>query len=308
MEWWIWILIVAGAAAVCAAAVVYWNNVIRVVKYDCENEKLPEAFDGFTIAHVSDFHNKNYGRGARRVADKIAAAHPDVIVISGDMIQTEKTNHALALTASLTKIAPVYYVNGNHEKYVAGYPAFKEAMTAQGVRVLENQTEVLRRGDAQIFLSGVVDPRFYTGERDERIELFYENVKALTREDGYNVLLSHRPEFMRAYVEAGVDLVLAGHAHAGQVRLPFVGAIFTPGEKFKPHYDVGRFTEKNTTMIVSGGLGSSNPVPRIFNRPQLLFETLKSGKTALQTQDNRAIIDETSVQRRNSEHVQDDQL
>ena len=86
--------------------------------------------------------------------------------------------------------------------------------------------------------------------------------------DEFRLLLSHRPEMFADY--ADVDLVLAGHAHAGQVRLPFVGAVFSPGEGFRPRYDVGRFTEGRTTMIVSGGLGSSNIVPRFNNRPQLV--------------------------------------
>lgn len=277
MEWWLWLIIaLAAAAAVTAAALLYWNNVIRTVRYEYRSEKLPTAFDGFKIAHVSDFHNKYYGKDARRVAEKIAREQPDIIVISGDMIQTPKMKNALALVKSLVKVAPVYYVNGNHEKYVDCYPEFADKIREYGADVLDNVTRRLERRGQTLYLSGVTDPRFYAGNRDERIELFYENVKSVTVSGGFNLLISHRPEFMRAYAEAGADVVLAGHAHAGQVRLPFIGALFTPGERFRPHYDVGRFDEGGTTMFVSGGLGSSNPVPRIFNRPQLLFETLKS--------------------------------
>lgn len=277
MEFWKWLIIAIAAAAVAAvAALLYWNNVIRVVRYEFESKKLPKEFDGFKIAHVSDFHNKYYGKDAHRVADKIAAEKPDIIVISGDMIQTERMKNALALTGSLVKIAPVYYVSGNHEKYVETYKDFRQRMVEQGVTVLKNECRTVEYGGASINIGGVQDPRFYAGRRDERIELFYDNVKKAVKPNCFNLLVSHRPEFMKAYVEAGVDLALTGHAHAGQVRLPFKGAIFTPGERFHPHYIVGRYDEQGTCMIVSGGLGSSNPVPRILNRPQLLFETLKS--------------------------------
>lgn len=277
MQWWIWLLIALGAAAVLfVVALVYWNNAVRTVRYTYESDKLPESFDGFKIAHISDFHNKYYGKGARRVAKLVAKENPDIIVISGDMIQSRRMKNALALVDSLVPVAPVYYVSGNHERYVDAFPEFKENMAHLGVHILENETVALTHGNGDIALSGAHDPRFYMKRKEETSESFYEHIKGLRREGKFNLLLSHRPELMSAYVKAGFDLVLSGHAHAGQVRFPFIGAIFTPGERFSPRYIVGRYDECGTTMIVSGGLGSSSPIPRILNRPQLLIETLKT--------------------------------
>lgn len=278
MEWWMWLLIALGAfALLCVAALAYWNNAVRTVRYTYENKKLPRSFDGFKIAHVSDFHNKYYGKGAKRLVRRIANESPDIIVISGDMIQSRRMQNALALVDALVSVAPVYYVSGNHERYVEEYPEFKEKMSAMGVHILEDESVALTHGDGEIALCGAVDPRFYMRRSEESSERFYEHIKDLRVEGKFNLLLSHRPEFMSAYVKAGFDLVLSGHAHAGQVRFPFVGAVFTPGEKFRPRYIVGRYDECSTTMIVSGGLGSSSIIPRVLNRPQLLIETLKCG-------------------------------
>lgn len=276
MKWWIWLIIGLSAATVLATiALIYWNNAVRTVRYTYKSAKLPQGFDGFKIAHISDYHNKYYGKGGRRVADRVAKENPDIIVISGDMIQSCKRKNALALIDSLVSIAPVYYACGNHERYVDEYPVFVKEMRALGVHVLEDETVTLLNGDGEIALSGAKDPRFYMERGSENSAVFAGKIKKLVDKDRFNLLISHRPEFMSAYVEAGFDLVLSGHAHAGQVRFPFVGAVFTPGEKFRPHYVVGRYDEGGTTMIVSGGLGSSSPIPRVLNRPQLLIETLR---------------------------------
>lgn len=277
MPWWAWLITAIGAVAVVSAAMLaYWNNAVKVVRYDYESQRLPKSFEGFSIAHISDFHNKNYGKGANRLVKKIIAENPNIIVISGDMIQSNRMKNAIALVEALVEIAPVYYASGNHERYVEKYPLFKEHMRACGVTVLEDETVELTRGGERIFIGGVIDPRFYMERGCEREDEFAKHVKMVVRDDGFNLLISHRPEFMGAYAEGGADLVLSGHAHAGQVRLPFIGAIFTPGERFHPKYVVGRYDKARTTMIVSGGLGSSSPILRVFNCPQLLIETLHS--------------------------------
>ena len=276
MKWWIWLIIgIAAIFVLFTAALVYWNNAVRTVRYTYKSAKLPESFDGFKIAHISDYHNKYYGKGGKRVAGRVAKESPDIIVISGDMIQSRRRKNALALIDSLVSIAPVYYACGNHERYVDEYPTFVNEMRGLGVHVLEDETVLLLHGDGDIALSGAKDPRFYMERGSENSAVFAGKIRKLVQSDKFNLLISHRPEFMSAYVEAGFDLVLSGHAHAGQVRFPFIGAVFTPGEKFRPHYVVGRYDEGGTTMIVSGGLGSSSPIPRVLNRPQLLIETLR---------------------------------
>lgn len=277
MRLWMWIAIACAAlAAAVAIALVYWNNAVKVLNYDVKSKKLPKAFDGFKIAHISDFHNKYYGKGARRLVKKIAGQRPDIIAVSGDMIQTDKRKNAVMLMRELVKIAPTYYVSGNHERYVESFGEFLSEICGFGVRYLADETVFLERRESRIAVSGAVDPRFYMERGNEAADRFKERLLPLRKENEYNILISHRPEFMAAYATAGFDLVLSGHAHAGQVRLPFVGAIFTPGERFHPKYVVGRYEVGETVMIVSGGLGSSSWIPRVLNRPQLLFETLKT--------------------------------
>lgn len=246
----------------------YENNVLRIVRYDA---RMPAGFEGFRIVHLSDLHDHRFGKDQRRLVRRIEAERPDVIVITGDLIHNEYTGNALSLARQLPDIAPTYYVNGNHECILSFQAAFNEQLRAAGITVLEDETMTLTRNGDEIRLVGLSDPmsrRNVTGARARRAATVAALNDLLAHEQAYTLLLTHRPELFDDYQEA--DLVLAGHAHAGQVRLPFAGALLTPGEGLHPKYDVGAFRSGKTTMIVSGGLGSSNIVPRVNNRPQLV--------------------------------------
>lgn len=259
-------------AAACIAALVlfyfwYQSNAIRVVR---EKVRMPEGFAGFKIVHISDLHNHRFGKGQRKLISLIENERPDIIAITGDLIHNEYVSAALELVEKAVRVCPVYYVNGNHECILSFREDFYGQLRKRGVKVLDNEYVTLRRNGDEIRLIGLSDPMSHTvakGPRGRR-KAAAITLGTLTGGDGYKLLLSHRPEMFSDYLD--VDLVLSGHAHAGQVRLPLVGAVITPGEGFRPHYDVGRFVSGKTTMIVSGGLGSSNIVPRFNNRPQLV--------------------------------------
>lgn len=249
----------------------YENNAIRKVAYRYKD--APKAFSGFKIVHISDLHNKKYGKGQRKLLARIRDEAPDMIAVTGDLFHNEYIAHAQALMEGAAKIAPVYYVTGNHECLVEKLPAFKEHMRAIGVRVLENETVRVERNGETISVMGLSDPMSFggVGPRVRRSRAGAELDRISGEAEGFKLLLTHRPEMFPDYL-GKADLVLSGHSHAGQVRLPFVGALMTPGEGFKVKYDVGRFYDEpsGTTMIVSGGLGSSNVIPRFNNRPQLV--------------------------------------
>lgn len=265
-------IILACAALLIALVLFYFwyeNNVIRVVRYQA---KMPAGFRGYRIAQVSDLHDHRFGKRQKRLMRRIEAEKPDIIVVTGDLIHNEYTEAALQFVERAVKICPVYYVSGNHECILPFIGAFTDRLRALGVRVLDNKKTALMRGGDKITLLGLSDPMSHTnagGPKGRRKAASVILDSMLDADDGFRLLLTHRPEMFDAYLET--DLVLAGHAHGGQVRLPFVGALITPGEGFKPKYDVGLFTQGRTTMIVSGGLGSSNIVPRVNNRPQLVI-------------------------------------
>ena len=262
------------------AAVAVWtlwaNTAVEVNTYEITGQRIPEAFDGFRIAQISDFHNAEFGEGNRKFLKLLAGTEPDIIVITGDLIDSRRTDVEIAmhLARELVKIAPVYYVPGNHEARVAEYDALKAGLLDAGVTVLENQAVSLDREGEYILLAGIEDPSFRLGDEAESTARVLTELLPDTGE--YTVLLSHRPELFETYVNGDVDLVFSGHAHGGQVRLPLVGGLVAPHQGLFPKYDAGAFSEGNTTMLVSRGVGNSIAPIRFNNRPEMILVVLQS--------------------------------
>ena len=269
------------AFVIVASVYLYWgNNSITVTEYAVSPANLPKSFDGFRIVHVSDLHNKDFGE---KLTDKIIAAKPDIIVITGDIIDSYHTDIPVAadFAESVSKIAPVYYVTGNHENRIAEYSILRTEMESMGITVLDGKTVDFERDGGTIALSGIDDLTFFNGSmiNENRTE-FAENLRSIAAETGENasILLSHRPELLDIYAETGFDVVFCGHAHGGQIRLPFVGGLFCPDQGFFPEYTKGVHTKDNTNMIVSRGLGNSIFPLRAFNRPELVVCELRMEK------------------------------
>ena len=278
-------LIITGAALALLALIIWtvWGNTaLELNTYKVSSNALPDAFDGYRIAHVSDLHNAEMGDGNEKLLAMLREAEPDLIAITGDMIDSRNTNIAVALAFAeeAMQIAPCYYVTGNHEARVSEYDELKTGLEAVGVIVLDDERMELALSSESITLLGVDDPSFSTDYLfGDAASVVSSKLAELTaEEDGFTVLLSHRPELFDTYVDSDMNLVLSGHAHGGQFRLPFVGGLVAPNQGLFPKYDAGLYTEGSTNMIVSRGIGNSLLPFRFNNRPQVILIELESLK------------------------------
>ncbi len=263
---------------VCAVA--WGNKALKLNELTIESEKLPEAFDGFRIAHVSDLHNDEFGKDNKKLLKLLEKSDPDIIAVTGDLIDSYTTDVEIALSfmEKAQQIAPCYYVNGNHEgRVLSDYQALKDGLEESGVVILENETLLLEKAGESICIAGVSDPGFET-------DYLYGDTEGVMRKhlselvdnkDKFHLLLSHRPELLDVYADFDVDLVLSGHAHGGQFRLPFVGGLYAPNQGLMPEIDAGLYKKDNTNLIVSRGLGNSLFPFRLNNRPEVILVTLE---------------------------------
>lgn len=268
---------------IALSAYLYWENTtIEVTFLEVVDFAIPVDFDGFTIAHISDLHNTEFGQQQERLLQKLVEAAPDLIAITGDLLDSYHPNITVAMEFinGAIAIAPVYYVTGNHESRLPElYAQLREQMESAGVVVLDNKAVTLEYGSSIIRVLGVDDPTF-SAESD----LYEDNEQVISAQldvllddqSACTILLSHRPELFDVYHEAGIDLVLCGHAHGGQVRLPFIGALFAPNQGFFPEYTAGLYRQGDTQMVVSRGLGNSSFPIRINNPPELVVITLQA--------------------------------
>ena len=270
-----------AAILLLLAALTVWvlwaNRALVTTETESVSARLPEGFDGFRIAQVSDLHNAEFGAGNEKLLERLRRAEPDIIVITGDLVDSRRTDisAAAAFAEAACDIAPVYYVTGNHEARLDFEEDIEPALSASGVRVLRNEAVYLERGGARIMLAGMDDPGFTSG--GTAAERARSELERLPETEIYTVLLAHRPELIETYADYGADLVLSGHAHGGQVRLPFAGGLFAPGQGLFPEYDAGLYEYGGTDLVVSRGLGNSLFPLRFNNRPELVVITLKSG-------------------------------
>jgi len=261
---------------------IYWGNTsIQTTQIRINSEKIPASFDGFKIVHISDLHNAEFGDGQSRLLTAVAAAAPDLIAVTGDLVDSRHTDIAKAMEFinAAVKLAPVYYVTGNHEARLAEYAELAAQLTAAGVVILKDESVAIERGGNSIRLLGLGDPAFAAaGDRyGESATMVDTKLKGMPSEgSGYTILLSHRPELFDVYAANGIDLVLCGHAHGGQVRLPLVGGLVAPNQGLFPKYTAGVHEKEQTKMVVSRGLGNSLVPVRINNRPELVVITLES--------------------------------
>ena len=266
-----------GAAVLLAIVIwVLWGNTaLELNTYTVSSDRLPEAFGGYRIAQVSDLHNTEIGQDNETLLAMLRDAQPDLIAITGDLIDSRHTDVAAALQfiREAVKLAPCYYVTGNHEARVFEYEELKAGMELEGVTVLEDACAEITLNGESITLLGVNDPSYQTDYLfGDAAAVVNTKLEALHQDgNGYTVLLSHRPELFDTYVESGVDLVLSGHAHGGQFRLPFIGGLVAPNQGLFPEYDAGIYTKENTNMLVSRGIGNSILPFRVNNRPEVIL-------------------------------------
>ena len=279
MQWYYILLIVLAALVVITAARGIWeNHAVRSNTVEVASEKLPAAFDGFTIVQISDLHNARFGKDQEKLVALLKAAQPDLIAITGDLIDKRRPGmqNALRFVERAVAIAPVFYVTGNHEAKSKEFPLLKEALGRFGVTLLLDRTVSIERGGAQIALAGLSDARFVTADKTKFAAVSAEKLSAFLPKEGFTLLLAHRPELFAVYRAAGADLTLCGHAHGGQFRLPLVGGLIAPNQGLFPKYTAGLYREEGKCMVVSRGLGNSSIPIRLNNRPEVVKAVLHS--------------------------------
>ena len=273
---------------------VWGTNDIVTSTYSVGNEKIPSEFDGYRIVQISDLHNKEFGKNQKRLIEKIKKENPDLIVITGDIVDRRKwgTKNMEKFLSEVKGTAPIYYVSGNHEVWSFKYDIVKKILRKYDVNILDDEvksirkrkeengkvgkTESIKKGSSEIKIAGIIDTGFE--DREEYVPEILKNLKKKVKADEFSILLSHRPEHIKDYSDVGFDLVFSGHAHGGQIRLPFIGGIYAPHQGFMPKYTKGVINMKKTKMVVSRGLGNSVLPIRILNRPEITVTVLKSNR------------------------------
>lgn len=258
--------------------IAWGNTALELNEYQIKSDKIPDVFHGFRIAQISDLHNAEMGEGNEKLLKMLANAESDIIVITGDSIDSYHTDVEVTLqfVEKAVEIAPCYYVTGNHEARLPRevYLDFEEKMQEYGVEILHDEVILIERGGESISLGGIDDASFASKYSNGYHSNLSNHIEDLFTEDGFQILLSHRPELFGMYVDAGVDLVFSGHAHGGQFRLPLVGGLVAPNQGLFPEYDAGLFLEDGTNMVVSRGIGNSIIPVRVNNRPEVVVVEL----------------------------------
>jgi len=274
-------IIIAIVLAVISVFVIWGiheNSALQVTKYTITSEKLPDNFNGYKIAVVSDLHNAKIGKDNEKLVSMLKNTTPDMIAITGDMIDSRHTNIDVALEFAkrAVEIAPCYYVAGNHESRIEEYDDFEQDLAKIGVNILNDKQTKLEINSQTISLLGVKDATFQKGHKIYSYDIFTDSkLKNFEfKSDEFTILLAHRPEIFDVYASYNIDLTLSGHTHGGQVRLPFIGCLAVPSQGFFPEFDSGEYTQNGSTMIISRGIGNSMVPIRINNPPEIVLITL----------------------------------
>lgn len=268
----------------------YNVNTLEVTKYVVENKKVPKEFDGYNIVQISDLHSKLFGENNKKLIQKIKSLNPDIVVVTGDLIDGENNNYNVALDfmKEISKLYRVYYIIGNHEqkslikKYKDEYKDYFNKLHQIDFVNLDNNKVEIVKGKSNINLYGLTVPYscykyLFDNQETTSIEInFLEEKLGKVDREQFNILLAHTPFYFDEYEKWGADLILCGHVHGGIVRLPLVGGLLSPDRKFFPKYDLGEYTKNKSTMIVSKGLGGSKVLIRVNCKPEIVNIKLKN--------------------------------
>ena len=243
-----------------------FNETLTVRYYQIESDKIE---DHLRIAFIADLHSCYYGEGQSELLRCIDEQHPDIILFGGDIVDDKLPyeNAETVLRAAAQKY-PCYYVSGNHEYWSGNIDTIKQMIANYGMIILEGQSEVISVRGQSINVCGIDDAEI--GARD-----FMKQIKSAESEADptlFTVFMAHRPEYIDTYLQHDFDLILSGHSHGGQWRIPgIINGLIVPNQGFFPKYAGGKYQFGNKTFIVSRGLAKeSTRIPRIFNPPELV--------------------------------------
>lgn len=268
------LIILALIAAAAAFLIKDSREDLEISRYEVNSKKLPESFDGFKIVQLSDLHGAEFGEDGMGLVEKVKELEPDIIALTGDFVTDEGDLAAVKkLAGRLTELCPVYFVSGNHEFGSGLAVKVRNILERAGVKYLSNEYLTISRGEDEILLGGVEDPLAYADmlSPDELAQKMNDAAP-----DAFKILLGHRNYWMTEYPELPVDLIFCGHAHGGLIRIPGVGGLIGTDRRLFPDFDAGEYNNGRYTLIVSRGLGNSVPIPRVFNRPEIVCVELSS--------------------------------
>lgn len=261
----------AVVLAIGAMYIYKGTKTIDITTYQIESNKIN---NDIKIALLTDLHSTEIDDGNKKLIQMVRDSNPDIICYSGDMINWTDTNYevTLELTKELVKIAPVYYGLGNHEyyKYVEKNRDFMDMFAKAGAIMLNNTYETLSINENIIDIGCIC-------EAPEQYEKYKPDiVDRMELSEHFKLLLAHTPElYMGALNDKKIDLALSGHAHGGQIRIPYIGGVYAPDQGFLPKYTSGCHKINETTLIISRGLGDHTIIPRINNNPELVIIEIK---------------------------------
>lgn len=274
-KWCFWgVLILFGAIF---AIGFYRAFSLTVTRYQVESTAFSQPL---TIVQLSDLHGCEYGENNEQLIAAVANAEPDLILMTGDIINRDaaeaELEATLQLTEALTKLAPVYFSWGNHEvEYQLSHgDSFFSAMEMTGVKMLDQQYDEIELAGQRIRIGGiygyVLSSQIQNGPEQEFMQDFTNTALP-------TILLCHMPEGLLSYGSIDdwdVDVVFSGHVHGGQIRLPLIGGLYDPETGWFPKYSKGVFQGSGSTVILSAGLGSSERIPRFNNPPELIVVSI----------------------------------
>lgn len=268
----------AGGALLFAKGL---DNRLETTHYTITSDKIPQEFDGFRIVQISDLHASVVPGLIAEVKDE----NPDIIVFTGDLVHDKGSyNPGISLAKKMVLLTDVYSVTGNHDLRRSDYKLFQEALDKTGTITLHDDSVIIERSGAQITLSGIEDPFSEDGKTiSHNIE---RSISRIKKTDNYHIVLFHRANHIDMLRDKGFDLVVSGHMHGGQVRLPNGRGVCAPKSSWGsgspmlfPKYFGGHYTYGDMDMIVNRGIGNPMIIPRLFNRPEITVIILKSTNT-----------------------------
>lgn len=268
------------------------NTHIMKTRYDLTFSNLPKGFDNYKIVQISDLHVKEFGKDNARLLKAVAKEDPDLVVTTGDMINStdtpDKFDMPAKLLSDLASLYDTYYIDGNHETAMNSinsdyYHEWIALVKDSGTKILDNESVRLKKSGDSITLYGLwYNGRYYNNMGDSEAEKYFLDVTDVDKlldspsPDDFNILLTHNPVYFDAYSDWGADLTLTGHMHGGVIRVPFKGGLISPERVYWPEYDAGQFEKDDSIMIVNRGLGNGTSGYRFLNWPDVSVITLKA--------------------------------
>lgn len=252
----------------------YFNNHLTTSKYNIKSDKIPASFNNFKIVQISDLHEKLFGENQNILFNLIKRELPNIIVMTGDIMDSIDFENSMLLIKRCTKLCPVYFVEGNHEFHSLKKVDFYIKMLDEKVHIIDNKQEIIRINNDRITISGC---SIHTTDKSDRdVSLIIRKINKLNFDKNcFNILLTHRPEFINVFGNYDIDLIFSGHAHGGQWRI-FNKGFFAPGQGIFPKFTSGIHQYNNTKEIISRGLGNAVKIPRINNFPEIISCTLNN--------------------------------